>query len=589
MRNYIVVPLAKEEYMKKQTYFEATEFNNIKEILYDAVKRIPNNIAYIIKNANETGDKKYRNITYKEFLKLVNNLGTAFFKKGYKGKRIAIVGRNRFEWVLTHFSNLLGGIVSVPIDKELQFEELEQSIVRSKADVIVFDIKYQDKIESLKQTEKLKDRNYICFDKLDGYENIWQLVKDGEKLVKNGEKEYINCEIDSNVMNILLFTSGTSAKSKAVMLSQKNIASNIYAMQLVEPLKSGDVTIQFLPFHHVFGSTCMIMMLASGVTSSFPDGIRYIAQNLREYKVSVFVGVPVLIEAIYKNIKKEIKKQGKEKIVKIGRVISKTLYKCKIDIRRKVFKNIIDQLGGAMKYIISGGAALDKEISEFFNSIGIGMIQGYGLTETSPVLAAEGYNLIKPGSIGKPMPNVEIDIFDKDEHGIGELRAKGPNIMLGYYEDKEKTDEVLRDGWFYTGDLGYIDKNGYIFLTGRKKDMIVLKNGKKVFPEEIETLINRLDIVSESFVYGMPKEDGDIKLSVKVVYDKEFAKREYPDKSLEELKEIVWQQIKEINKSFPPYKYIKSLILTDEELIKTTTKKVKRQEEMKKILNSKPV
>ena len=568
-----------------EKYFDATEFSNIKEILYDVVKRIPNNIVYIIKkSAEEKGEKKYKNITYKEFLKRINNLGTALFNLGYKGKRIAIIGRNRFEWALTHFSNLLGGIVSVPIDKELQIEELEQSLARSKANAVVFDPKYLDKIEVLKSKESMDGKEFICMDKMEGYSDLYSLEKKGEKLLKKGNKDFVNFDVDSDAMNILLFTSGTSARSKAVMLSQRNIASNIYAMQLVEPLKAGDTTIAFLPFHHVFGSTCMIMMMASGVTTAFPDGIRYIAQNLKEYKVSIFVGVPVLVEGIYKNIKKEVKKQGKEKTLKVGMSISNFLYKCKIDVRRKIFKSIIEPLGGNLKYIISGGAPLDKEIAEYFNSIGIGLLQGYGLTETSPVLAAENYKSVRPGSVGKPMFNVDFDFANKDEHGIGEVRVKGPNVMLGYYEDEEKTNEVLRDGWFYTGDLGYMDKDGYVHLTGRKKDMIVLKNGKKVFPEEMEVILNRLDIVEESLVFGMPKEDGDVKISAKIVYNKDVANKEYPGKSFDEIKEIIWNEIKEINKTFPTYKYIKHLILTDQELIKTTTKKVKREEEIKNIL-----
>ena len=251
-----------------------------------------------------------------------------------------------------------------------------------------------------------------------------------------------------------------------------------------------------------------------------------------------------------------------------------------------MFKSVLDALGGNMRFIISGGAPLDKKVAKGFNELGIDLVQGYGLTETAPVISAENFKKKKSGSIGFPMDNVEVEIVDKDENGIGELRVKGPNVMLGYYENEEETKKVIRDGWFYTGDLGYIDKDGFLFLTGRQKDMIVLKNGKKVFPEELETLINRLDLVKECIVFGMPEENdkNDLKLSVKIVYDKDVAKEKYPNASEEELKKIIWEQIKEINKTFPPYKYIKNMILTDEELIKTTTHKVKRQEEIKKIL-----
>ena len=571
--------------MANKTYFKATEFTNVKDLLLDAVKRFSEKTVFVIKNHNEKDEnKKYTNITYKKMLEDIYAFGTALFNAGYKGKRIAIIGKNRYEWSLTHFTNLFGGIVSVPLDKDLQEHEFVQSVKRAKVDAIVFDPKCIGLIEALKKDNQTNPKEFICMDKIEGYTCVNEWLSKGEKLLKKGQKDFVNFKVDPDIMNILLFTSGTSAQSKAVMLSQRNIASNVYAMQLVEPLFEGLVTIAFLPFHHVFGSTCMVVMVACGITTAFPDGIRYIAQNLREYKVSIFVGVPILVEAIYKNIKKEIKKQDKEKMVNTARKVSNVLLKCKIDLRRKLFASIHKPLGGELRYIIAGGAALDKEVTEYFNSIGVRVIQGYGLTETAPVIAAEDYKLVKPGSIGRPLPGIEVDIVDKDENGIGEVIAKGPNIMLGYYEDPERTAEAIKDGWFHTGDLGYFDKDGTIVLTGRKKDMIVLKNGKKIFPEEIEVILNRLDIVEESFVFGMPKDDGDLKLTAKIVYNKDVVEKEYSGKSEEELREIVWEMIKEINKSFPTYKYIKDLILTDEELIKTTTKKIKRPEEMKKIL-----
>ena len=407
-----------------------------------------------------------------------------------------------------------------------------------------------------------------------------------EEKLDAGEKEYIETEIDENIMNVLLFTSGTTSMSKAVMLCQKNIASNIYAMQCVEDIRETDTNIAFLPFHHIFGSTCILMMLACGVRTVFPDGLKYIKQNLKEYKVTIFVGVPVLVEAMYKAVEKEVAKQGKTKLINIATKVSNLLLKCKIDVRRKLFKQVIDGLGGELRMIIEGGAAADPKISKAFNSLGVMVVQGYGLTETAPVIIAENPNELRLGSVGKPMINDRVEIENKDEKGIGEIKVKGPNVMLGYYEMPEETERVLRDGWFYTGDLGYIDKDGYVFITGRSKNMIVLKNGKKVFPEELELLINRMELVEESMVFGLPsKEDkNDIKLSVKVVYNEEAAKEKYDGKSEEELYQIIWNEIKELNKTFPNYKHIKNMILTKEELIKTTTKKIKRFEEMKLIL-----
>ena len=555
--------------MKKERYFEATEFENIKELIYNSVKKYKDNTAFIIKHKNDA-KVEYENITYDRLIKEINALGTKFYDLGYKDKRIAIVGRNIYEWVLTHITNQLGGIVSIPLDKELQLEELENCLMRSKADIVVYDEKYIENINEIKKRGNCEHlKNYI------GMKELESLIKSGEKLLQEGKKDYIEAKIDNNKMSILLFTSGTS-KSKAVMLSQKNIVSNVFAMQLVEGFYPTDVNLAFLPFHHIYGSTEIIVMLASGLATAFPDGLRYIAQNLKEYKVTLFIGVPLLIEAIYKKIEEGIAKKGKTKTVKIAKKISNFLLKLHIDIRRKLFKEILDELGGNLRFIVSGGAPLDKEVAKGFNDFGIELVQGYGLTETSPVIASENFKKKKYGSIGIPMENIELEIVNKDENGIGEITVKGPNVMLGYYENDEETKNVIKDGWFYTGDLAYIDKEGYLFITGRKKDMIVLRNGKKVFPDELETLINRLELVEECMVFGLPNENNknDLKLSVKIVYSKEKAN----GKSQKEIEEILWNQIKEINKTLPPYKYIKNMIVTDKELIKTTTKKVKRNE-----------
>ena len=558
---------------------EVKEFKNIKEIIYASAEKYNEKIAFVIKHQEEKSkDYKYEKISYKKLLKDVNELGSSLYKMGLKGKRVAVIGKNRYEWVIAHLANLLGGIVSIPLDKDLQYEELENSLIRSKADAIIFDEKLIEKIEKIKENKKTQLKEYICMSKKEGYKSVGNLILEGEKILDSGDREYVDTQINEKEMSILLFTSGTTTKSKAVMLSQRNIASNIYAMQCVEDIRETDTNIAFLPFHHIFGS--------SGVKNVFPDGLRYIKQNLNEYKVTIFVGVPILVEAIYKTIMKEVEKQGKTKLINRAIKISNFLLKFNIDIRRKLFKQIIDALGGELRFVISGGAPADSKISKGFNSLGIKTVQGYGLTETSPVIAAEDDKHIKNGSVGIPMLNDIIEIVNRDENGIGEIRVKGPNVMLGYYEMQEETENVLKEGWFYTGDLGYFDKDGYLFITGRNKNMIVLKNGKKVFPEELETLINRIDLVQESMVFGLPNENdkNDVKISVKIVYDKEVAKEKYPEKNEDELYQIIWKQIKEINTTFPRYKHIQHMILSDEELIKTTTKKVKRQEEMKKIL-----
>ena len=566
---------------EKNKFRDVPVFNNIKEVIENSVKLYKNNVAFVTKIKKEDKSVEYINHTYQNLLDDINSFGTALYKLGAKGKRVAICGRNRYEWVVSHLSNLFGGIVSVPIDKELQLNELEDSLIRSQVDAIVFDEKYEENISAIKQREKTNIHNFICMGNIDGYIKFDDLLKEGKEQIQNGNKEFINNEVDSETMSILLFTSGTTSKSKAVMLNQKAIAANIADMLMVEGLYPTDTNIAFLPFHHIFGSTGMLVMLAAGVKTVFPDGLRYIKQNLKEYGVSVFVGVPLLVNKMYENIEKEIEKQGKTQLINFATKISNFLLKFHIDIRRKLFKQVLDGLGGKMRFIISGGAPLDKKVSVKFNELGVHLIQGYGLTETCPVIAAENDKYIRNGSVGFPMRHVTVEIVNKDKDGIGEVRVKGPNIMMGYYENEEATNKVLKDGWFYTGDLGYIDKDGFLFLTGREKDVIVMKNGKKVFPEELEILVDKLPEVEESFIYGMAQrgDKNNPMISVKIVYNKDAIK----GKNEKELHDILWAKIKEINKTLPPYKYIKNMILTDEPLIKTTTHKIKRKEELAKI------
>ena len=566
---------------EKNKFRDVPVFNNIKEVIENSVKLYKNNVAFVTKIKKEDKSVEYINHTYQNLLDDINSFGTSLYKLGLKGKRIAICGRNRYEWVVAHLSNLFGGIVSVPIDKELQLNELEDSLVRSKADAIVFDEKYEENISIIKQNGRTNIHNFICMSNIDGYTKFEDLLKDGKKEVQNGTDEFIKNKVNSETMSILLFTSGTTSKSKAVMLNQKAIAANIADMLMVESLYPTDTNIAFLPFHHIFGSTGMLVMLATGVRTVFPDGLKYIKQNLKEYGVSVFVGVPLLVNKMYENIEKEIEKQGKTKIINFATKVSNFLLKFHIDIRRKLFKQVLDGLGGKMRLIISGGAPLDKKVSVKFNEFGVHLIQGYGLTETCPVIAAENDKYVRSGSVGFPMNHVTVEIVNKDKDGIGEVRVKGPNIMMGYYENEEATNKVLKDGWFYTGDLGYIDKDGFLFLTGREKDVIVMKNGKKVFPEELEILVNKLPEVEESFIYGMAQrgDKNNPMISVKIVYNKDAIK----GRNEKELHDILWTKIKEINKTLPPYKYIKNMILTDEPLIKTTTHKIKRKEELAKI------
>ena len=554
--------------MRKLKIREEERFDTIREYINRAFKKYSNNKAFIIKEKIEK-QVNYKNITYKEFEEEVKCLGTGLIDMGFENKRIAIIGKNSYEWVLSYITILMGVGITVPLDKGLQKDEIILSLKRSKAEVIIYDEKLKEIIEEIKNNNETNVKTFICMQKENGL-CVEDIKEKGKKKLLEGNNQFKNHEINPDEMATIIFTSGTTSMSKAVVLTNRNIASNIYQLNTSETILSTDVNMAFLPFHHAFGSTGIILFLAHGATNVFCDGLKYIQNNLKEYKVTTFVCVPLLLEAMYKKINKEIERQHKTKIVKIAKIISKILLKIHIDIRRKLFKDILNQLGGNIRFIVSGASAIDRKVAEGFNDFGILTVQGYGLIETSPVLIAENEENIRYGSVGLPIPEVEIKIVDKNEQGIGEIVAKGPNIMKEYYEMPEETSNVLQDGWFYTGDLGYKDRDGFIFITGRKKNVIVLKNGKNVYPEELEQLIANLPYVEENMVYGKEKDD-DLVVSVKIVYNKEYMYTENEGVSEEEIRNIIWQDIKKINKTLPKYKYIKNLIITDKPMIKTTT------------------
>ena len=566
--------------MKEEKEF--VDFQNVKEIIKYSVSNFADCVAFTIKTKKEN-DVKYKKITYSDLNEDINALGTSLLSMGLKGKRVAIIGKNRYEWILSYITTLNGVGVAVPLDKGLPEQEIIYSLQRSKADIIIFEEAMLDTINKIKKEKNTNVSTFILMDdaKKEGILNIKDLIAKGKKLMKKGHKEYINAEIDSNAMSVILFTSGTTSLAKAVMISHKNIASNVAALKYEQPFCCTDTNIAFLPFHHMYGSTCILLMLSAGTNNVFCDGLRHIQENLKEYKVSVFVCVPLILEAMHKKIMQTVDQTGQRKKLEFGKKLSKFLLKLGIDARRKIFKTVLDGLGGEVRAIISGAAPLNPEVSEDFNAFGIYTSEGYGLTETAPVVSGENIHTMGHRSVGKPLCNVEVKIDSPNDEGIGEVAVKGPNVMLGYYENEEATNEVLKDGWFYTGDLGYYDEFGCLHIAGRQKSVIVLKNGKNIYPEEIEVLINRLPYVAENMVFGYPKDD-DLVLSAKIVYNKDYFKKQ----SQKEIEEKIWNDIKEINNNLTNYKHIKKIIVTDEEMIKTTTAKVKRFEEIKKIVNA---
>ena len=559
---------------------EFIDFQNVREIMKYTVDNYPDNIAFTIKNKKDK-EISYRKITYTELSEEINSFGTALLHLGLKNKRIAIIGKNRYEWILSYITTLDGVGIAVPLDKGLPEQEIITSLQRTKADVIIFEENMIDLMQKIKNEKNTNLSTYILMDnkKVEGFLNIEELIKLGKDLINHGDTQYIDAEIDDNKMSVILFTSGTTALAKAVMISHRNIASNVAALKYEQPFCSTDTNIAFLPFHHMYGSTCIILMLSAGANNVFCDGLRYIADNLKEYKVSVFVCVPLILEAMHKKIMHVVDKTGQRKKLEFGKKLSKMLLKIGIDARRKIFKSILDELGGEVRAVISGAAALNPQVAEDFNAWGIYTVQGYGLTETAPVVSGENIHTLGYNSCGKPLCNVEIKIENPNADGIGEIAVKGPNVMLGYYENEEATNAVLKDGWFYTGDLGYLGKKGHLYIAGREKSVIVLKNGKNIYPEELETVISQLPYVAENMVFGYPKGD-DLIISAKIVYNKEYFK----DATKEEIEFKIWNDIKQINLGLTTFKHIKKIIVTDEPMIKTTTAKVKRFQEIEKIL-----
>lgn len=578
-------------------YRELKLHHDFRELLSYIADEYGDDSAYIIKTKRETKTTpaEYKRVSFIGLKRDVEDFGTALMNMGLKGQRFAIIGKNRYEWMVGYYAWLCGLGICVPLDRGLPYDELEMSIIRSKSDILFFDKDHLETVEALKAAGTTQLTTYICMDKIEGYLNVPDIMAKGRVASQEDKETYRKLPIDSDGMTILLFTSGTSGLAKAVMLSQASICHNCWSVLSVEDLRHGDVNMAFLPYHHTFGSTGQTMMSCAGMTTVFCDGLKYVQKNMVEYGVSVFICVPLLIEGMYKKVMQAVKKQGKEKTLRTGIKISRLLLKLGIDIRRKLFNEIHEQLGGHLRYIVSGASALDPVVNQGWLDLGVKLVQGYGMTETSPVMLAETPEVLSLGSNGIAIPGVTMAIEDPNEEGIGELVCKGPNVMLGYYENEEATAEIMRGGWLHTGDLASLDKNGCVVIRGRSKNVIVLKNGKNIYPEELETVIGNLPYVKENMVYGQARhkdgDSGDLSLCVRIVYDPEYVESVLgiklgeegsPEReaALEELEKLVSADLDKINAELPVYKQILRHELTDKEMEKTTTGKVKRYKQV---------
>lgn len=559
--------------------YDYIEITDLKDMLNKTKELYGENPAYKIKK--ELG--KYEIYTHKQVREMIDALGTSLIDLELKNKRIGIIGENRYEWEVAYLAVVCGTGIVVPLDKSLPENELEALVERSEIEAIFYSDKHSESIEKIRLNPKNNLKHLISMDLESNSEGVYsqkELISKGKELLEQGNREFIDAKIDSEKMSIMLFTSGTTSKSKVVALSHKNICSNLMDIASVLDVTNDDTLLSILPIHHVFECTVgFLFSLYKGAQTVFCDGLRHIVENLVEYKVSVMACVPSIYERIFMMIRKKYEKEGK-----VQEILEKEekFKNSSMEEKKEAFKEIHDMLGGRIKLLISGAAALEKGIEEKYRLLGLNLVQGYGLTETSPVVAVGSNKYYRTGSIGKVVPSVSVKLVNKNDEGIGELLVKGPSVMLGYYGEEALTKEAIQDGWFYTGDLAKIDEDGYIYICGRKKSVIVLKNGKNIFPEEMENLINKIEGVKESFVFGKQQssDKNDIKINVQIVFDREIVEEAYKVKTDEEIYDAILSRIKEINKTMPKYKAIRGMILTEVPLIKTTTNKIKRQENL---------
>ena len=561
--------------MDKRLY-DYLEITDLKDMLNKTKNLYANRPAFKLRD----GEGGYKIYTHGEVRKMVDALGTALCDLGLKGKRIAVIGENRYEWEIAYLAIVCGTGIVVPLDKSLPENELAALIERSNIEGIFFSKKYSESLERIIKNKNNKLKYLVSMDLENKANEIYsqkELIEKGKELIERGSREFLDSKINPEEMSIMLFTSGTTSASKVVALSHKNICSNLMDLGSTLDVTSEDTLLSNLPVHHVFECTVgFLLAFYKGAQTVFCDGIRHIIDNLKEYQVTVMACVPGIYERMFAIVRKQLEKQGK-----LDEILdNEEKYKsASMEERKEVFKEIHDMFGGKIKLFISGAASLDKNIEEKYRLLGINLVQGYGLTETSPVVAIGTNKYSKVGSIGKSLPSVEAKLASENDEGIGELIVKAPSVMIEYYENEEATKEAIKDGWFYTGDLARIDEEGYIYICGRKKSVIVLKNGKNIFPEEMEHLVNKIDGIEESFVFGkqVSEDKENIKINVQVVINKEKVREIYKIDTDEEIHEMISNQIKEINKMMPKYKAIRGLIITEAPLIKTTTNKIKRQ------------
>ncbi len=577
---------------KRETpYEDMTHYKTVKEFFLKSIKEYPDNSCILEKPNHKDA---YEIKTYKQFGEDVLGLGTALVNVlKLRNKKVIIIGETQYGWYVSYMAMLCGVGIAVPTDKELPLNELENIVRRSKAAAIIYSTKKKEEIEQIKKNipeveyfiemksdEKVKEKDV----------GLEYLIDLGKSIIKSGDNSFEKIEIDPEEFKILFFTSGTTSNSKGVMLNNRNLAENINAVSAYVRLYPIDRLFSVLPLHHCYESTIgFLLPIACGCSIAICEGLRYIVPNLQEAKPTAILTVPLLVESLHKKINEKIVKSKKDKIVNTMISVTNTLKNAGIDIKRKVFKEIYDNLGGNLRIIVSAAAPIDKKVGIWLENIGITFLQGYGLTETAPISALTPEYKTSVGAAGKAIVQADIKVKDPNENGEGELLIKTPTLMLGYYEDEEETKKVIdEEGYFNSGDIGYIDEDGYIFITGRSKNVIVTQNGKNIYPEEIEMILDKVDEIKESMIYGKKpdanskKEEKELIITARVIPDYEAIEELYGKVSEKEIYDMIWKRVKEVNKQLTSYKAIKNLEIKEGEFEKTSTMKIKRYKELSK-------
>lgn len=576
---------------RKQKGYETTDYKTIKEIFEMAREKYSDNI-FMLEKFTPKGD--FTEITYKEFAEDVIALGTALTKKyNLKDERVVIIGENTYHWYVSYMAMLCGVGIAVPVDKELPVNEIENVIKRARATAVIYSTKKADVIKKVE--DKLPQVKYFMQmnsdEKLIGREvGLNTVINQGKQIVEKGDNSFIKIEVDPEEFKVLIFTSGTTSNSKGVMLCNRNLAQNINAVNPYVKIHETDRFFSILPLHHTYESTIgFLLPVARGSSIAVCQGLKYIVPNLKETKPTALLAVPLLIENLYKKINQTIDKSGKTAMVNSMMQITNALKNVGVDIKKTVFKEIYENLGGKLRFVVSAAAPIDPKVGKWMQDLGIIFLQGYGLTETAPIAALTPQYDTRVGSAGKAVTCAELKIDNPNEKGEGEVLIKSETLMLGYYEDQKATDEVIEtdehgNRWFHSGDVGYLDKDGFLYITGRIKNVIVTQNGKNIYPEEIELMLGDIPEIKECMVYGKEVEgEKELIITAKVIPNLEEIQKEHKGELTDEqIHDIIWEKIKEVNHKLTSYKAIKKLEIKKDEFAKTTTMKIKRYVEINK-------